>query len=267
VNPGDLQVEIRARPPGEIVALAARMVQHRPGPFLGAWAFYSAGTLALGHLLLVTLGWHWGWCLLLVPLLAPVFSLPMVTTAGHLVFSPSVTFGTVARATLRRGVPFLLLFLVNRLITLLGLSLLVVPGLFFWRSSWFLAPIVALEGSSMGASFRRGRRFAIGFHGHVVGHAFNAALLLLYLWVAFGSLAWFMTVKVFGQTFTVLAELPAHELFYPYLGLIGLALALPLVTLVWFFVYLDVRIRKEGWDLEIAFRARAVQLKEQSRAA
>lgn len=267
MNPGDLQVEIKARPAGETVALAARMVQHRPGPFIGAWAFHALGTVAFGHLLLVTLGWHWGWGLLFVPLVAPVFSLPMIATAGHLVFSPRVAFGTVARTTLRRGFPFLLLFLVNRLVTLIGLAALVVPGLFLWRASWFLGPIVVLEGSSMGASFRRGRRFAVGFHGHVLGHALNVALLQIYLWVALATLAWFMTVKVFGQTFTSLAELPQHDLFYPYLGLVGFALAVPFVTLVWFFVYLDVRIRKEGWDLEIAFRARAAQLQEQSRGA
>ena len=260
MNPGDLQVEIKARPAGETVALAACMMQHRPGPFFGAWAFYTVGTIALGHLVLVTLGWHWGWAMVAVPLLAPVFSLPMITTAGHLVFSPKVAFGKVVGTTLRRGLPFLLLFLVNRVLTLVGLALMVVPGLFLWRSSWFLGPVVALEGSSMGASFRRGRRFAIGFHGHVVGHAFNAALLLLYLWIALGSLAHFLTVKVFGQTFTILAELPVHDLYYPYVGLVGFALAVPFVTLVWFFVYLDVRIRKEGWDLEIAFRSRATKM-------
>jgi len=265
VNPTALQVEIRARPPGETVALAARMVQHRPGPFIGAWLFYTLGTLALGHLILGVWEWHWAWALVFVPLLAPVFSLPMVTTAGHLVFSPKVSFGTVALATLRRGGSFLLLFLANRLLTLVGLVALIVPGLYLWRSSWFFAPIVALEGSGMGPSFRRGRRFAIGFHGHVIGHAFNVALLLIYLSVAFASLAHFLAVDVFGQTFPFLAELPGRDLYYPYVGLVGFALAVPFATLVWFFVYLDVRIRKEGWDLEIAFRARAAQLLEQSR--
>jgi hypothetical protein len=50
------------------------------------------------------------------------------------------------------------------------------------------------------------------------------------------------------------------------LAVVGFALAAPFISLVWFFVYLDVRIRKEGWDLEIAFRARAAQM-ERSRGA
>lgn len=266
MNPSDLQVEIRARSPGETVALAARMVQHRPGPFLGAWLFYAAGTFAVGYVLVGVLGLHWGWMAGLVPLLAPVFALPMVTTVGHLIFSPKVSFGTVALTTLRRGPAFLVLFFVNRVMTLAGLAFFVVPGLYLWRSSWFLAPIVALEGSSMGASFRRGRRFATGFNAHVASHALNASLLLAYLTVSFASLGHFLAVKVFGQTFTVLAELPNNaEVYYPYLCLAGFALAAPYVTLVWFFVYLDVRIRKEGWDLEIAFRTRAAKMMEQSR--
>ena len=39
-------------------------------------------------------------------------------------------------------------------------------------------PIVLLEGSPLRASFRRGRRFASGFNGHVLAHASNVAALL-----------------------------------------------------------------------------------------
>lgn len=265
MNLEELQVEIRARTPGETVAMAARMLQVRPGPHLAAWAFSSAGTIALGHLLLGVWGVHWGWALAIIPLLAPVLSLPMIATVGHLVFSPKVSFGTVAATTIKRGLPYLLLFIINRLLTLIGLAVFIVPGLYLWRASWFLGPIVALEGSSMGASFRRGRRFAAGFHGHVASHAFNAALLVGYLTLAFVSLVHLLVVEVFGLTFDVLAELPVYELYPPYLVLVGFALALPFCTLAWFFVYLDVRIRKEGWDLELSFRARAAAL-ERSRA-
>jgi hypothetical protein len=253
----ELQVEIKARTAAEAMAIAARMVQHRPGPILTAWGFYSVFTAALGYVGLFVLELHPAWVLTLVPLCAPIFSLPLIATVGHLVFSPKVSFGTVARATLRRGAHFFVLFIANRILTLVGLSLLVVPGLYLWRSSWFLGPIVLLEGSPLSASFRRGRRFAIGFHGRVAGHAFNVAVLLGYMTLAFGSLIHFLSVNVFGLTFTTLTELPLVDGYYPFLAVIGFALAVPFATVVWFFVYLDVRIRKEGWDLEIAFRSRA----------
>jgi hypothetical protein len=135
-----------------------------------------------------------------------------------------------------------------------------VPGLYLWRSSWFLGPIVLLEGSPLGASFRRGRRFAVGFRGHVTVHALHTALLLGYLSFAAASLIHFLTVKVFGMSFAMLSNIALVDWYYHLLGLVGFALAAPFATLVWFFVYLDVRTRKEGWDLEIAFRARAAQM-------
>jgi hypothetical protein len=214
---------------------------------------------------------HWelslslGWSATVTGVFAPLFTLPLITSLGHLVFSPQVTFGNVARATLRHAASFFLLFIVNRIVSLLGLVLMVVPGLYFWRDSWFLGPIVLLEGSSLRASFRRGRRFAAGYHGRVLAQAFNVGLILIYLNAALASLLHFLLVKVFGQTFAALSELPLLDGYYTHLLVLGFALALPFVTLVWFFVYLDVRIRKEGWDLELAFRARAAQL-EGSRA-
>jgi len=256
----ELQVEIRPRTTGQTVALAARMLQHRPGPILAAWAFYSVGVIGLTLLFLVVWELHPFWAWLAVPVLAPIFSAPLVTTVGHLVFTPRVSFGLVAGQTARRVFPFLLLFLVNRVIVLAGMAALLVPGLYLWRSSWFLGPIVLLEGSPLGASFRRGRRFASGFHGHVLAHAANTAALVGYLSLAFGSLLHFLNVKVFGLTFAALGNLTLFQSYWHLVLLVGFALAAPFATLVWFFVYLDVRTRKEGWDLELAFRARAEQL-------
>ena len=260
----ELQVEIRPRTAGQTAAIAARMLQHRPFPLLAACACYALGSFGLAYLILRVFSWHPVWAFLLVPLLAPIFSPPLTTTVGHLVFTPKVTFGVVARQTARRFFPFLLLFLVNRVLLILGLAALIVPGLYLWRASWFLGPIVLLEGASISTSLRRGRRFAAGFNGHVLAHAANLAALLLYLCLATASLLHFLFVKVYGLTFTWLANLTLTDNYYSLLLLAAFSIAAPFCTLVWFFVYLDVRTRKEGWDLEIAFRARAAQLERSS---
>jgi hypothetical protein len=41
-------------------------------------------------------------------------------------------------------------------------------------------------------------------------------------------------------------------------------LVYPLARLAWFFCYLDARIRKEGWDVELAFRIEAGRLQPAS---
>jgi hypothetical protein len=255
-----LQVEIRPRDSHQVVVLAAKMIHHRPGPLLAAWALYSGCSLALVMVLFFSFDLNpwWVWALTLV--FAPLFSLPLVSTIGHLVFSPSVSFGAVMRMIRSRALPFALLFLVNRLLTLGGLALLLLPGLYLWRSSWFLGPIALLEGAELGASFRRGRRFAIGFQGRVFAQASNLCATLVYLSFTFAAILHFFLVQVLGLTFTSLAGLVRYEGYNHLLGLVGFSLALPFVTLVWFFVYLDVRIRKEGWDLEIAFRSQRAKL-------
>ena len=260
----ELQVEIRPRTAGQTAAMAARMLQHRPGPLLAAYACYALPTFGLATLSLHVWQLHPFWAFSLCLLLGPVFSPPLVTTLGHLVFTPTVSFGLVARQTSRRFFPFLFLLLVNRVLLLLGLAALVVPGLYLWRSSWFLGPIVLLEGSPLGASFRRGRRFAAGFHGHVLAHAAHTAVLLAYLSLAAASLLHFVGVKLFGLSFAWVGNLTLLDGYTSLVLLAGFALAAPFATLVWFFVYLDVRTRKEGWDLEIAFRARVAQLERSS---
>lgn len=255
-----LQVEIRPRDSHQVVVLAAKMIHHRPGPLLAAWAVYSGFSLALVAVLFFALGLNPWWVWILTFVFAPLFSLPLVSTIGHLVFSPSVSFAAVMRMTLGRALPFVLLFLVNRLLTLGGIALLILPGLYLWRSSWFLGPITLLEGAELGASFRRGRRFAIGFQGRVFAQASNVAATLVYLSLVFAALLHFFVVQVLGLTFSTLANLAQYEGYPHVLGLVGFSLALPFVTLVWFFVYLDVRIRKEGWDLEIAFRTQRAKM-------
>jgi hypothetical protein len=266
LNLQDLQVEIRPRTAGETISLAARMLQHRPGPVLSSALLMTAGVVGTGLLLFVGLGLHWFFTICLVLLLAPAFSLPLYATVGHLVFSRRVTLSTVARITLRRSAAFLMLFFWQRVLVLLGLVAAIYPGLLMWRNGMFLGPIIALEGSSVATSRRRGRQFGAGYGGLVARHALNGTVLLLYLTVSLATLVGFLAVKVFGITFSWLALLPQLDGYYTVLTLVGLGLSTPFLALVWFFVYLDVRIRKEGWDLEISFRTRAALL-ERRRAA
>jgi hypothetical protein len=260
MNPGDLQVEIRSRSVGQTVAMATRLLQERKGRVLFAWALYSLplGLLSLGLLLGTELSPWWIWLLTLT--LASAFSLPMVVTVGHLVFSPTVTSGAVLGTSTRRFVSHLFLLLINRLLTAVGLVGVVVPGFYFWRMGWFIGPIVGLEGSGIGASLRRGRHFAAGFNGLTALHAVNAGALLIYWTGAIAALAHFFIRYAIGTNVAVIGDLTRYD-FYPHLlGLGAFCLIVPYVTLYWFFVYLEVRTRKEGWDLEIAFRARAQAL-------
>ncbi len=263
MNPGDLQVEIRSRTVGQTVAMATRLLQARTGRILFAWALYSVPLLLLTLALLLgtSLSPWWIWFFLILG--APAFSLPVMVTVGHLVFSPTVTSGTVIWTSLRRfwGHLFLILFL--RVATLAASLAFVVPGFFVWRMGWFLGPVVALEGSDVGASMGRSRHFSAGFHGLTTVHMLNGGALLLYWTMAVAALVHFFIHYVIGLNVAAVGDLLRYEHYHHLLGLSAFCLVVPFISLYWFFVYLEVRTRKEGWDLEIAFRARAQQLERQ----
>lgn len=255
----DLQVEIRSRSVGQTVAMAMRLLQERAGRLVWAWLAYSLPLLALAMLLLLGTGLSPWWVWVLVIALAPAFSLPMVVAVGHLLFSPTVTLGRIFAESARHFFVHLVVLLMQRLITALGLVAAVVPGLYLWRAGWFLGPIVVLERAALVPSMRRGRHFASGFHGLVLVHMLNAAATLIYWTGALAALLHFF-IQLVGRNVAIVGDL-AHYDGYPHLlGLAAFCLAVPLVTLIWFFVYLEVRTRKEGWDLEIVFRAKAEQL-------
>jgi hypothetical protein len=262
----DLQVEIRPRSPGQLITLAIRLLQERRRPLLVAFAFQSAGVAGLATLLLVGLEVEpvVAWCSTL--LLASLFSAPVVVTASQLVFSPRPSWRSVLEALLRRGPLFALLFLAARAGLVLGLLLLIAPGLLLLRATWFIGPIALLEGTEPRATLRRSRRFGTGFGGHLLGHAALSVFFFLVLALAFGSMLWFLHEQVLAPTIPGLAATKLRDVYLHLVALLGVALASPFATLTWFLAYLDIRIRREGWDLELALRARAAEL-EGRRAA
>jgi hypothetical protein len=60
----------------------------------------------------------------------------------------------------------------------------------------------------------------------------------------------------FGGLFTEVGNHP----FKITLWLVAATLVVPVLDLCWFFYYLDARIRKEGWDLELGLRDAATRL-------
>ena len=260
MRPEALQVEIRPRTAGHVIALTTRMLQLRARPLLAAWATCSIAISAVALLLLVWLQWNPLLVWLLVLTFGSMFAPPVVATIGMLVFSPKVKLRDVVSMSLRRALPYWLAFIPMRLATLVAAAGLLVPGYYVWRQAWFLGPVVLLEGTGVADSLKRASRFAIGYHGHVAAHAAHAGALLCYFSFTFASLVFVLLKTVIGANVPAIDRLLVYEHLNHAVGMIGFALAVPFVTMMWFFVYLDVRTRKEGWDLEIAFRASAEKM-------
>ena len=107
-----------------------------------------------------------------------------------------------------------------------------------------------------------GACFTIGFFGAI-------AVLSLFV-LADKGVEFFLGVPIFWGR--VSSDVPAAVLFQEALNLIRydplaitafhatLWLVYPVARLAWFFCYLDVRIRKECWDVELDFRIEAQRL-------
>jgi hypothetical protein len=103
-----------------------------------------------------------------------------------------------------------------------------------------------------------GRYFAIASFALVVG-------TVLFLFVDLGAQLLFgVPILLAKVSWAVAYEDVTNLLSYDPLLVVVLAstwwLVYPLARLAWFFCYLDARIRREGWDVEIAFRVEARRL-------
>lgn len=141
---------------------------------------------------------------------------------------------------------------INRFWSVLGASLLqslflsigfiffIIPGFVFL--AWFFAGtvVVVVEGKTAWASLMRSRQLAAGSVGRILGVLFLTVLIVL----AINIIALFLVgiAGLFLHAGTALTTLAGN--------LISL-LVYPFITVVVTLLYYDLRIRKEGFDLEM----------------
>jgi hypothetical protein len=125
-----------------------------------------------------------------------------------------------------------------------GLIFLVVPGVIF--GLWFslTIPIIIVENLGITAAMSRSKQLVKGNMGKVFGVGF---LILL--------ISWAISIP-FGYGGTLISLLTSQDEFISFLiqntiGAIGQILAIPIGAAAWILLYYDLRIRKEGFDLEM----------------
>jgi hypothetical protein len=151
-----------------------------------------------------------------------------------------VQLGAALAIVGRRAGALLLVHVQRLLLIALGLIALVVPGIAVWARTFAAVPAVALEGSSVTDAMRRSRTLADG-------HLRRISLILA---IAVGL--WFVVLASAGY---VGLEAARHRVLnYPGLLVFNFvieAMAAPFVEAIVVVLYYDLRIRKEGLDLEL----------------
>lgn len=254
MNPNLCRVALRPRGALEVFDLTLVFIRANLGLFgrLTAWAIVPP-MLVLAPLCWATGGSAW---LLLAPLpLFPLIQAPFTLIGGRLLFVEGGTVGMALRATR------------DALGVLFGLQFVAALGAIFSVATcgYGLIPVAAallylpetalLERVPLQRAVGRSLRLASGQGGA----AFAGAVARVFLTV------WCALVAEFGGQLVVESTLQLGRPFGGLTGgqvtpflLAGALAAQPLHALYRLLLYVDVRTRREGWDLQVALRAAAI---------
>jgi hypothetical protein len=251
MNPNLCRIVLRPRNPFEVFDLSLRLVRERYRPFLrlGAclvlplWVFFSALAWWLDGV----------WWVALLPLVVgPLVQAPFTMLTGRLLFSDEVSTWQVLGDTAKQGGALCVAWLVEVAALVIGalscgLGVLPLQGAVLYVTE---AALLERVGAQRGV--RRTLRLAFA-HGGIA-----AAGAVARWWF----LVWFaVTAEAVGQGLvsgvlqlgTPFGDVLLGEVT-PFL-ILGILLSHPVYAIYRLLLYVDVRTRVEGWDLQVGLRA------------
>ena len=257
----DHRIAIRERGYLELLDLSLRVIRAHAaplavaflagiGPFmlLNAWLLHGLAPRDIDSGAAAQYFW---WMLVLAIWEIPLATAPATLYLGEALFSRRPEPRKVV-ARLAGSLPQLVLYQV----LLRGLFMLpVVTWPVFLTTRLYLSEIILLERNAFRARSRQQvttRRRATTLHRGLGGELFarwlgNGQIGLL-LALSFWLSTWFLADMLFGDA---VSETAGCTFFYP----LALWFAIAFFTVVRFLGYLDLRIRREGWEVELLMRA------------
>jgi hypothetical protein len=243
------RVTLRDRPLLDTLDLSVRFISSHARPY--AWLALAVLlpafllTWAIGE----TFAWGWSWlCALAIAMLAEA---PFTALASRLVFEEHVR----ARDALKDAISAVPRLIGASLIQLVaigaGLLFLLLPAVWVAATLLFLPEVVVLERGSVGGSLGRAHRIVAG----QAGDAMMTLLLLLALRIAMPFLADLAGRSILEDLLEIKAPEALTSSGGGPLALIGFWLFVPIAATARFLVYINLRTRVEGWDIQTRFAA------------
>ena len=231
--------------------------------------WFAVPTIIIGWLLMSYVDAMASWMvLLLFSCVSPFLGAALVNATGRRVFGDDFEPGEAVRGVGRHFSRLLGYVLLTRFISAI-FGCFILPPLFIICRWGFMTEILYLENAPKKKAGVRLKNLMASVYSDLVGRA----LILTFFYAVF-VFGFFVLVELFCTVilgFSILWDrLDLLEgnyanllLFDPLVSTVihGLLWAFyPLVRVAWFFCYLDVRIQKEGWDVELDFRIEAQRL-------
>lgn len=249
------RVVVRERPLADVIDLAIRFV-FAHGRAFGLLALLVIGPACAAAVAIDGRSHGLAWLFSLAA--GPLVAAPFTVLASRLVFEPAASASSIALASLRALPRLALARLLHVLGAAIGTTTFLLPGGFIYAQFCFVGEVVVVERAGPFAAFSRASRVITGRFGA----AMATSLLLVGLHLGAVILA-----DVAGRSAaTELLQLaPPESLFRAggsALAMLGFWGALPLLAVARFFVYLDLRTRLEGWDVQTRFSAIAQRARQ-----
>lgn len=253
------RVALRERPLLDVLDLAVRFCAAHARDYAKVSLAVLVPGFAASWLAARLGGWAIGWTAAFV--LAAFAGAPFVALASRLVFHDHVSLREVLAIALRAlprllGARFVQAMALGGSLLMLGL-----PWLWVGTILLFVVEVIVLEQSGVGAALGRANRIASAHFGAAIA----AMLLLMLAPVAAALLADYAGREVLETVLEVRPPPSVFEAGGSWLALAGWWCALPLLSTARFFVYLDVRTRTEGWDIQTRFGAIAARAASEPR--
>jgi hypothetical protein len=269
MNLDNQRIAIRERGIFEIMDLALHVLRAQAMPLIAVLVLGATPMIFLSRYLLSDLltdareteEWipaqYIHFLLLVTAIQSPLVTAPATVLLGRATFGESTTLGQLLGELFRSAPQFILFQIVLRAISMpLCIMLPVLPYV-----GWpFLGEIVLLERNSLFkgrtgrlTTFRRATNFHSGVFSEVLSRWFASLLiggaLVASIWLSM----WALISQLVGKWQTT-------ETAYGWLLPIALWIVVGFFTVVRFLSYLDLRIRREGWEVELAVRAEGARL-------
>jgi len=251
MNPLNCRIALRPRGPLEVFDLTMTFLRARARPVLRMLAL----TVLPAWVLLAPVAWltggHWA-TLLVVVLLSPVLQAPFTVLGGSLMFADDVRIGRVLREVVRTLPTLIVTWLIGSVGWVLSLVTCLYGMPFIQAGLLYLPEAAMLERVRPMRTLRRSTRLA----GANVLIALVGAVARWFLLVWFGLLGELVGVFVLDTILQLHAPLGTilDGQITP-LFLLGALISQPVFALYRLLLYVDVRTRVEGWDLQVALRA------------
>ncbi len=245
-----MRVQLRDRALLDVIDLAFRFITTH------AWLFAKVAlvTLVLPYALCVWIGSavHWGVAWLVAVALGSLAQTPFTMLASKLVFQERTTAREAIFATFRVLPRIVLARFFQAVALTASLVMCFVPVFFFGPAFLFLPEIVLLEGVNFSKAASRGWGLAMNQSGDAFGAWFLLTLTTIASVLLLGD--------VVGRSLmeNVFEISPPESIFTSggnYLAMFGFWIFVPFCACARFLIYLNLRTKIEGWDIQARFLA------------